>query len=82
MRLANGLLTLCALLLLASCIESGEPGGGTTSGSTSGHNGSSTAVSGSWGNAPDFSYTTFDGRRQMLSDNLGQPLVVNFWAVW
>jgi thiol-disulfide isomerase/thioredoxin len=42
----------------------------------------SSSLAASWGNAPDFSYTTFDGLNRRLSDHLGEPIVVNFWAVW
>lgn len=36
-----------------------------------------------WGGAYDFSYTLFsDGSSHKLSDNLGTPVVLNFWAAW
>lgn len=40
------------------------------------------SATGGWGNAPDFSYRTFDGRTGRLSDHYGKPVVVNFWAAW
>jgi len=30
--------------------------------------------------APDFSFTTFEGKTGKLSDYVGQPVVVNFWS--
>jgi thiol-disulfide isomerase/thioredoxin len=35
-----------------------------------------------WGNAPDFSMTTFAGEELQLSDYAGQPMLLNFWAEW
>jgi peroxiredoxin len=32
--------------------------------------------------APDFRFTAFDGTAGSLHSLFGQPLVVNFWAVW
>lgn len=32
--------------------------------------------------APDFSFTSLDGREVKLADFKGKPLVVNFWASW
>ena len=32
--------------------------------------------------APDFSFTTLDGKAIKLSDLKGKPVVVNFWASW
>lgn len=32
--------------------------------------------------APDFEFTTFDGNNFKLRDNIGKPMVVNFWASW
>ncbi|MDA1188499.1 MAG: TlpA disulfide reductase family protein [Chloroflexi bacterium] len=32
--------------------------------------------------ASDFSFETFDGGTFRLSDHLGKPVVVNFWASW
>lgn len=32
--------------------------------------------------APDFEFSTFDGRRVRLSDFRGRPVLVNFWATW
>jgi thiol-disulfide isomerase/thioredoxin len=32
--------------------------------------------------APDFEFQSFDGRAGTLHKQFGQPLVVNFWAVW
>jgi thiol-disulfide isomerase/thioredoxin len=39
-------------------------------------------VAGNWGNATDFTFTTFDGKTEKLSSLAGKPLVVNFWADW
>ncbi len=35
-----------------------------------------------WGNAPDFTMTTFEGKEVHLSDYAGKPLILNFWAEW
>jgi cytochrome c biogenesis protein CcmG/thiol:disulfide interchange protein DsbE len=32
--------------------------------------------------APDFTLTTFDGKRVRLSEQRGHPVVINFWASW
>ena len=32
--------------------------------------------------APDFEFSSIDGKRQRLSDYRGQPVLVNFWATW
>jgi cytochrome oxidase Cu insertion factor (SCO1/SenC/PrrC family) len=32
--------------------------------------------------APDFTLTALDGRRIGLADQLGRPVVLNFWATW
>jgi cytochrome c biogenesis protein CcmG/thiol:disulfide interchange protein DsbE len=32
--------------------------------------------------APDFEFTTFNGSQFKLSDHIGKPIVVNFWASW
>jgi thiol-disulfide isomerase/thioredoxin len=32
--------------------------------------------------APDFRFTSFDGKQGSLHKQFGKPLVVNFWAVW
>lgn len=58
--------------------------GGVAMGGTqaTGGGGSSAAAVPAWGNAPDFSYRTFDGRTGKLSDFRGKPVVVNFWAAW
>lgn len=32
--------------------------------------------------APDFEFSSFDGKRQKLSDYRGRPVLVNFWASW
>ena len=32
--------------------------------------------------APNFEFSTFDGRRVSLSDFRGQPVFLNFWASW
>jgi hypothetical protein len=85
MKIAHGLLAVIAVLLLSACVDGDkssddEPAtawGGTSS--TPAHQGAAAA---SWGNAPDFSYTTFNGRPGKLSDSLGRPVVVNFWAAW
>ncbi|MCU0464449.1 MAG: TlpA family protein disulfide reductase [Anaerolineae bacterium] len=34
------------------------------------------------GQAPDFTFTTFDGQTAALSDLRGKVVVVNFWASW
>lgn len=34
------------------------------------------------GPAPDFTLNTFDGRKITLSEQLGQVVVINFWASW
>lgn len=35
-----------------------------------------------WGNAPDFSMTSFEGEELKLSDFAGKPIILNFWAEW
>ena len=35
-----------------------------------------------WGNAPDFSFNTFDGQTLALASTAGKPVVLNFWADW
>jgi hypothetical protein len=68
-------LALLGLLLLAACPadykkDAGGAGGASGSGK-------------SWGNAPDFNFTlASSGQSAKLSDYAGQPVVVNFWAVW
>ncbi|MFO1469071.1 MAG: TlpA disulfide reductase family protein [Steroidobacteraceae bacterium] len=32
--------------------------------------------------APDFQFTTFDGKKLKLADFRGQVLVINIWATW
>ena len=32
--------------------------------------------------APDFEFITFDGNKFKLHDQIGRPVVVNFWASW
>lgn len=34
------------------------------------------------GIAPDFSLTTFDGKKIALAELRGKPVVINFWASW
>ncbi len=34
------------------------------------------------GQAPEVTFTTFDGQRMRLSDFRGKPVVMNFWASW
>jgi len=85
MRIANGLLAVFAVLLMSACIERDKSSEGNQAvnwGGSSNTTARHDAAAGSWGNAPDFSYTTFDGRPGKLSDYGGRPVVVNFWAVW
>ncbi len=32
--------------------------------------------------APDFEFSSFDGKRMRLSDLRGRPVLLNFWATW
>lgn len=59
---------------------SGEAGSSTASASNSSD--AAKPPGPQWGNAPDINYVTFDGRSARLSDHMGTPLVVNFWAAW
>lgn len=36
----------------------------------------------SLGRPTDFTLTTFSGEQRQLSSYFGEPLVLNFWAVW
>ena len=93
-KLAYTVLMVLVLAVFGSCNQggTGEGGGdtggavtaGTSSAQGSGSTGSTTApvAAGGWGNAPDISYKTFDGTTRNLSDHLGKPVVVNFWAAW
>ncbi|MBN2081464.1 TlpA family protein disulfide reductase [bacterium] len=81
-QLSLTLIAIAILTLMTSCPtgQSGTEtasGGGSSAASSSGGR----AASG-WGNAPDFSYTAFDGTQHKLSEKAGTPLVVNFWAGW
>lgn len=85
MKYASGFLVLAIALLLTACLETGDSSSATqpvSGGSTSTAGGATTANAGGWGNAPDFSYMPFDGGQNRISEHLGKPLVVNFWAAW
>lgn len=60
--------------------ESGEPGDGT------GGSGDGTGDSGDESEEPiqyaDFTVQDYDGNSVMLSDYIGTPIVLNFWASW
>ena len=68
------LLTLGAVALLAGCPVQ-KQGSGTQATK-------SAQLTSPENQAKDFEYTLFDGASHKLSDNFGQPLVVNFWADW
>lgn len=34
------------------------------------------------GNAPDFTLKSLDGQTVKLSDSIGKPVLINFWASW
>jgi thiol-disulfide isomerase/thioredoxin len=76
------------VLLLAAAACNPPEDAGKTGTSTTGTTGTSAATSTTtppattWGNAPDFTYSTFDGQQKKLSQHLGKPVVVNFWAVF
>lgn len=36
----------------------------------------------SWGNAPDFTLSTVDGKKLTLSDYAGKVIILDFWATW
>ena len=97
MRVITGLLALLTLCGLVACQEADEGGANTAASSgwatddegavasstePASKGGQQTAAAPAWGNAPDFSYRTFDGRTAKLSDHHGKPVVVNFWAAW
>jgi hypothetical protein len=66
-------LLLAGVLVLAGCPKPGGGGSATGGGGVAG---------GSWGNAKDFTYASYDGTQAKLSSHAGQVTVVNFWAVW
>lgn len=55
-------------------------GGGTPIGSTTEQSAPPKAESAE--SAPDFKYTTLDGKTAKLSDLRGRVVVINFWATW
>jgi hypothetical protein len=80
-------MAVLALLLAAAACNPAEDTGSTSTGTTSTTGTSATSSTttpptATWGNAPDFSYTTFDGQQKKLSQHLGKPVVVNFWAMF
>jgi len=95
-QLSLALLAIAILALMTSCPSGqGNNGTSTNGGSTAASNPSngSTASSSTSGSAsdgtasgatkaPDFSYTAFDGTQHKMSEMVGKPLVLNFWAGW
>lgn len=79
---------LMLALALAACTESGSNESTTASGASNtgsaatGDTAAPTPALKTWGNAPDIKYSTFAGTDHKLSEHLGKPLVVNFWAAW
>jgi hypothetical protein len=73
-RVLGGLSAIAIMLVLAACPGGEKVGNDDTPAPA----GKTTA----WGNAPDFTFTGFDGISGKLSDHGGRPLVVNFWAAW
>lgn len=69
---------LAAVLLLASALY-GHAGGGAA-GQAGG--GMSSTAEGEVAQAPDFTVFDAEGNAVELSDYLGRPVVVNFWASW
>jgi thiol-disulfide isomerase/thioredoxin len=70
-------------LLLTACLDTGESSSSSQQVSdNTASTGSSSTAAGGWGDAPDFRYVSFDGGQANISDYLGTPLVVNFWAAW
>lgn len=89
MKKALSTMVVLVLLLATVACNPREDSGGTntssanTAGASAGSSTTASSAAGAtWGNAPDFSYTTFDGATGKLSDFAGQPVVINFWAVW
>jgi cytochrome c biogenesis protein CcmG/thiol:disulfide interchange protein DsbE len=72
LRVGAGLLTLCALVILW---KAGLP---------SGQNQASTSLKAPiiGAQVPDFQAETLDGEVFQFNDNLGHPLILNFWATW
>lgn len=76
-----GLGLALALLAFSACPKPpGEQAGGGTSSSGGGSTGGGTSAN--WGSAPDLTFTDYDGVSHKLSDYAGEPVVINFWAVW
>lgn len=71
------------LLLLAACASGGELADGTAEMAEAisilPTSGGPVNVGGT---AVDFTLTNLDGTAVTLSDHLGQPIVINFWASW
>lgn len=85
MKHVSKLLILPVALLLTACLDTGDSSTATqpvSSSATNSASSASAANTGGWGNAPDFSYMPFDGGQYKISEQLGKPLVVNFWAAW
>jgi hypothetical protein len=80
------LLALAALLALAGCpkpaTESSDATGGTAGATKPGTTTPEPGAKAWAGNAPDFAFTTLDGKSQKLSAMAGMPIVLNFWADW
>ncbi len=85
--LVLGLSLLGAMALLGGCPQ--KPAGTTQTGTTTAAGDTTAANTGKEAIKPptakferDFAFMGADGKQHMVSDFVGKPLVLNFWATW
>ncbi|MCC7477474.1 TlpA family protein disulfide reductase [bacterium] len=78
-RVSLGFSALALALLLSGCPQKGADTAQTGADTSSS---SSMVQPPKAGLEKDFAFTGADGKEHMLSDYLGKPLVLNFWATW